>query len=258
MEDQLIKNRIIWKDTKKTIDSEFINQNDIYKMLTIINPLSIDGENKLENTTNTTNIIDYSKVKVFNTDVFSIIKYILDRKDMKLLLCIQSNNTDIYETMKHGAISDEHDLYRFTNAFNFIKNRVDIYPIYDNIIYFSNLSMIKNLDNILYEKKYKISALLTTSVKPNLIFEKEDELIAKYQNKNDEIKMTNKIKNMFIIAKKYGYECIIFTDFGCQYNPIKKIIDLFNKYIDEYKIQYVFFGIIDKKNYNIFNKFIKR
>lgn len=254
MNDQITKNKVIWKDTKKILYECKVKKAEILPLV------SENNEDKNNEDKNNENEDEKPLVKVFNENIFTVSNYIQTKiSSLKILMNITVNSTfNVNDSLKSGIISDEYDLYRFSSLYQVIKETM--YPINDNFIYCPDLIMIKNYENKNLNE-YNFSALLSIPVRnPVLLSVKNDATEIFYNNKKDEEKMLAKINNIFQIAEKQQYDCLLLTDYGCrnECNPTERVIEFFNKCLNIYKIKYVFFCITDKNNFNLFNKLINR
>jgi hypothetical protein len=237
LEEKQRYNKVIWRDTYKIADK--------YPCANAEKISQIDAVETMQQIIKT--------IKVFNEDLVDTIKAVV-QANFKPLVLVNANDNYPMESVKHGSISPECDLYRCSNIS--VSTNDTLYPIRDlDMLYCPKITIFKTLENKMLAKPYQVSLLLMAPVRrPNLISIKTTNgMEDSYSNISEENKMKTKIENIFKIAVLKEYNCLILTDFGCQTeaNPIKKVIEFFNEAIKKYPVKYVFFSI--KSNEDIFD-----
>lgn len=233
MEDKQKQNKVIWKDTYRIAEKyPYANAEKISR----IDDADLDLS---------THEPDVKIIKVFNSDLITTVNAVVNAK-FKPLVLIGANDNYPLESVKHGLISPECDLYRCSNIC--MATSDTMYPIRDlEMLYCPKVTIFKNSNNKLLPKSYQISLALASPVRrPALISIKTDRgMEDDYSNSLEAKKMKDKIENIFKLAVLKGFKCLILTDFGCQLegNPIKKVIGFFNEAVKKYPIKYVFFSI---------------
>lgn len=262
IEDKQKQNKVIWKDTYRIADKyPHTNAKKINQISEVpLHAISCDES-------------DVQKViKVFNEDLITTIEAVV-QANFKPLVLINANDNYPIESVRHGLESSECDLYRCSNISSVINDT--LYPLRElEMIYCPKLTMFKTRENKILSSPYQFSLVLSTPVRrPTLIsIRSGDTMEDTYCNPSEEEKMRNKIENIFKLAVTEGFNCLLLMDFGCQAesNPINKIIEFFNEFIEKYSVKYVFFYVkmetdpfnhskkVKEPNFEKFHENIKR
>lgn len=128
-----------------------------------------------------------------------------------------------------------------------------MYPIHDDII-FCKPTIFKAGSELV--DTHTTSILVTTPVRSPRIIRIDKSF--EYQDKQDAELMITKIRNVFNIAESRGYNTLVLPDFGCQDNPIRRVIDIINDQLSMTRLSCVIFYVQDYDRFLQFHSGIRR
>lgn len=239
LDDLIIKNKQVWKDTVRYSDQFPIKQAQKIKYADLeeVQPDQLEKP---------------SIVKIYHADVLEVTQMAAESKFNSILMVNVCSDNNPMPAIKDGALGLEYEVIRRTNLHTSLDEK--FFPLREtDSLYSEKIALIKNTENKKLPKSAAISILsLPTIRRPSLMTMKKGAVMEEsYEQPREEEMMKRRIEMIFKIATKYNHHTVIVSDFGChEGNPQHKVVEFFNAAMAKYPIKYVFFAICEPEKYN--------
>ena len=188
---------------------------------------------------------DTTEISVINKDVLLVAEDLFSFSKKNVLVLNLASNWKPGGGVRNGAMAQEEELFRRTNYFLNLNDKY--YPLNGNVIYNSNVLVVKDEYYRDKERIFPVSMLAVAALK-------DPELKNGKYSGTDFAYMVYIIDMIFKVAYLNEHDVLVLGALGCgaYNNPPKEVIKIFNMFIKKYWkcFSKIVFAVYSKRDYN--------